>query len=484
MSGDPAGKPGKISFGFNKALPSMGTGTGSGSGGGGGGGGAKGVSIAFGGAGSSQRQEALSSSSSSSLARRTPVAFGVDDDEGDEEDANGREAPSRKAGPSSGRREQVDGQAKSKAPTRPLSGIAGAAPTSRAERQRQETALELDASVFDYDSVYDSMKAGERVVAEKREEEKRKRDPKYMDGYLASAEQRKLDRQRAEAKKIQRERDLEGDEYANTESFVTDAYKEQMEEMQTAEQKDKEREEEDRKKSRGVAGFYKDLLAEQDRAHQAAVSASLAAPPRDGKHQNEGEAGMEATEAAAQRTRVEEARQKGLNVRVNDDNEVVDERSLLSAGLNVLGGKRKATSASEDKQDDAHHQRHRTGRNATDRGERDGARDARALREAQRARHSRHMEEQMLALQREREEAEWQDEQERKRALMGRANVSGASSPSQQQRQSPQEQTSSRGGNERDRVAEARQRALERRKKRGEQERATAAAAAAASPAQ
>ena len=41
---------------------------------------------------------------------------------------------------------------------------------------------------------------------------------------------------------IQREREAEGDEFADKESFVTQAYKDQMEEIRKAEEEEKKRE--------------------------------------------------------------------------------------------------------------------------------------------------------------------------------------------------------------------------------------------------
>ena len=41
---------------------------------------------------------------------------------------------------------------------------------------------------------------------------------------------------------IQRERELEGDEFAGKEAFVTEAYKQQMEEVRKAEEEEKQRE--------------------------------------------------------------------------------------------------------------------------------------------------------------------------------------------------------------------------------------------------
>ena len=41
---------------------------------------------------------------------------------------------------------------------------------------------------------------------------------------------------------IQRERELEGDEFKDKESFVTQAYKDQMEELRRAEEEERKRE--------------------------------------------------------------------------------------------------------------------------------------------------------------------------------------------------------------------------------------------------
>jgi len=58
---------------------------------------------------------------------------------------------------------------------------------------------------------------------------------------LESAATRKLDYIRAEEKMIQREREAEGDEFADKEAFVTQAYKDQMAEVRRAEEEEKRR---------------------------------------------------------------------------------------------------------------------------------------------------------------------------------------------------------------------------------------------------
>lgn len=59
---------------------------------------------------------------------------------------------------------------------------------------------------------------------------------------IASAATRKLDQIRAQEKMLERERALEGDEFADKEKFVTQAYKDQMEAVRKAEEEEQKRE--------------------------------------------------------------------------------------------------------------------------------------------------------------------------------------------------------------------------------------------------
>jgi len=59
---------------------------------------------------------------------------------------------------------------------------------------------------------------------------------------IASAATRKLDQIRAQEKMLERERALEGDEFADKEKFVTQAYKDQMEAVRKAEEEEAKRE--------------------------------------------------------------------------------------------------------------------------------------------------------------------------------------------------------------------------------------------------
>ena len=65
--------------------------------------------------------------------------------------------------------------------------------------------------------------------------------PKYMENLLKAAAQRKREQERLQERKVQREREAEGLEFADKEAFVTSAYKKKMEEL--AEEEERERRE-------------------------------------------------------------------------------------------------------------------------------------------------------------------------------------------------------------------------------------------------
>lgn len=205
----------------------------------------------------------------------------------------------------------------------------------RNAKLQDEKASQLDTSVYDYDGVYETFTA-----------DKEKKDassngstvPKYMTNLLASAEVRKRDQLRAKEKALQKEREAEGDEFADKEKFVTGAYKKQQEEIRRMEEEEKQREEleeERRRKGAGMTAFHKDLLRKDDERQRAVEEATKAA-----QAQNAGAGGHIASkfddeEEVSEVKRAEELNKHGANVVVNDDGEIVDKRQLLVAGLNV-----------------------------------------------------------------------------------------------------------------------------------------------------
>lgn len=205
-------------------------------------------------------------------------------------------------------------------------------------RKHQEAAEELDPSVYDYDGVYDSLKPEKKVTPEDAE-----RRPKYMKSLLASAAVRKRDALIAEEKKIARERELEGEEFADKDKFVTEAYKKQQEENRRLEAEEKAREEAEAEKNKGggMTAFYKDLLERNDRQHAETVQAA-AERAKDGPKEGEAAAakGEEEERSRTDTDLAREMNQKGAGIAINEDGQVVDQRELLKGGLN-LGAVRK-----------------------------------------------------------------------------------------------------------------------------------------------
>jgi len=120
-------------------------------------------------------------------------------------------------------------------------------------------ALEEDPTIFQYDEIYDEMQ-------EKKEEKKQaptEKKPKYINQLLRSAELRKLETERRTERKIQKERENEGDEFKDKESFITPAYQAKLEErkQQEAEERLKDQMEAalDVTKQRDLGGFYRHM---------------------------------------------------------------------------------------------------------------------------------------------------------------------------------------------------------------------------------
>ncbi|PNP42406.1 hypothetical protein TGAMA5MH_05147 [Trichoderma gamsii] len=215
-------------------------------------------------------------------------------------------------------------------------------------RKNAEAATELDASVYEYDSIYDSMKPKKNVA---KEDEERK--PKYMKNLLRAADVRKRDQLIAEEKKIAREREAEGEEFADKEKFVTEAYKKQQEENRRLEEEERKREEEEAKKNEGtgMTTFYRKLLDKEQERHAETVRAAEEMAKRDpgekGDEKNEGDADADVDKEKEFAKAAQELNEKGASISVNEDGQVVDKRQLLKGGLNV-GAKKKVEAQREE----------------------------------------------------------------------------------------------------------------------------------------
>jgi coiled-coil domain-containing protein 55 len=200
---------------------------------------------------------------------------------------------------------------------------------SLTSKKHAETAEELDANIYDYDAVYDSLKPKKKTTQEDIE-----RKPKYMTNLLAAAAVRKRDATIAEEKKLTREREAEGDEYADKEKFVTSAYKKQQEENRRLEEEERLREEQEAKKNKGagMTNFYKNMLERGEQKHAEVVKAveeRIKAGPKEEEEEEE----KQMTDADIAREINEKA--NGA-IAINDEGQVVDKRQLLKGGLNIV----------------------------------------------------------------------------------------------------------------------------------------------------
>ena len=130
---------------------------------------------------------------------------------------------------------------------------------------------------------------------------------------------------------LAKERELEGDEFADKEKFVTGAYKRQQEEMRRLEEEEvvREREAEERKRREGggMKALYKNLLERNEVKHKEVMKAVEEGRGKEDK------VGGEEKEAKKGKSEAELAKEKGAVI--NEEGQVVDKRQLLSAGLNA-----------------------------------------------------------------------------------------------------------------------------------------------------
>jgi coiled-coil domain-containing protein 55 len=285
--------------------------------------------------------------------KRKPI-FDEDDDS-DGEDTQGAEAQVEKIGEIGGLDTlptKTSGLNVSKK-SNPLSGpktgpgnskkapisVYGDLSTSFTSKKHAETAEELDASIYDYDAVYDSLKPQKKITTEDKE-----RKPKYMTNLLAAAAVRKRDATIAEEKKLAREREAEGEEFADKEKFVTSAYKKQQEENRRLEEEERLKEESEQKKNKGagMTNFFKNVLEKGEQRHAEIVKAA----------EDMAKAGPKTEEDEGERMKSEAELAKEINekkagaIAVNDEGQVVDKRQLLKGGLNVLPKPKAASTAS------------------------------------------------------------------------------------------------------------------------------------------
>ncbi|KAI1188731.1 coiled-coil domain-containing protein 55-domain containing protein [Nemania serpens] len=379
------------------------------------------------------------SSSKPAPPKRKPILGGNDDDSDDDEreqvigpqaaKISGFDADSSSSGRPGGPKDKKHasktksgppGHAPAGKPKKPDISLYGDLSSALESQRHREAAEAVDPSIYDYDAVYDSLKPEKAVSQEDKE-----RKPKYMRSLLASAAVRKRDALIAEEKKIAREREAEGDEYAGTEKFVTEAYKKQQAENRRIEEEERAREEEEARKNKGggMTAFYKDLLERGDRQHaevlKAAEERARSGPkPGDGDEAREGEEKEEKEKEKTDADIAREINEKGGTIAINEDGQVVDKRELLKGGLN-LSARKKPEQARRD-----------TGRGPDHREERDQARGfvGSGGKQAMRERQTRMLEAQLEQTLKRSLEQEQEEQQKVERAAKSRKTEKDISS--------------------------------------------------------
>ncbi|KAK4503225.1 hypothetical protein PRZ48_006653 [Zasmidium cellare] len=265
-----------------------------------------------------------------------------DDDDGDEDEV-------QDSGPPETAVEEISTFG-GNGPSKPKPGLSGAPkpkvvqkksePESRqdlsaasASKAQVKAAEAMDESIFDYDSFLDAKNTVTEAKKAAAKQDAIDRKPKYINNLLDAAARRKQDQQVAKEKLLQKEREAEGDEFADKEKFVTGAYKQQQEENRRLEEEERKKAEEEEERKRktggGMQGFYRSMMEQTEQQHQEAMKAATLAEKQglksaDGQPRQKTDAELAA-----------ELKAKGVNVHLNEEGQITDKRELLSAGLNV-----------------------------------------------------------------------------------------------------------------------------------------------------
>eukprot|EP01132_Coremiostelium_polycephalum_P009304 gene9304-11405_t len=130
--------------------------------------------------------------------------------------------------------------------------------------KQYEDALLEDPTAFEYDSVFDQMKKQQQqksksgLMSSNNGDNKPK--SKYIGKLLAESEKKKKDFERLKERQIQKEREAEGDQFKDKETFVTQAYKDKLaKEKAEREKEEKQDQEDDVTKKKDLSTFHRNL---------------------------------------------------------------------------------------------------------------------------------------------------------------------------------------------------------------------------------
>ncbi|XP_017888976.1 nuclear speckle splicing regulatory protein 1 isoform X2 [Ceratina calcarata] len=123
-----------------------------------------------------------------------------------------------------------------------------------------QKALKEDPTIFQYDEVYEDIEKKKDQSKGVRDEKKK---PKYIQNLLKAAERRKKEQEYRIERMVQKEREAEGEMYADKESFVTSAYRAKLEEFKKLEEEENNMDRleaiGDVRKQQDMSGFYRHL---------------------------------------------------------------------------------------------------------------------------------------------------------------------------------------------------------------------------------
>lgn len=123
-----------------------------------------------------------------------------------------------------------------------------------------QKALDEDPTIYQYDEVYDDMERGKGQLDGASKQEKKS---KYIQKLLKTSERRKKEQEYRIERMVQKEREAEGEMYADKESFVTSAYRTKLEEFKKMEEEEAKMNRletiGDVTKQQDLGGFYRHL---------------------------------------------------------------------------------------------------------------------------------------------------------------------------------------------------------------------------------
>nr|XP_049598846.1 nuclear speckle splicing regulatory protein 1 isoform X3 [Syngnathus scovelli] len=135
--------------------------------------------------------------------------------------------------------------------------------TMRQTQLEMKKALEEDSTVYDYDAVYDDIQK-QRLETSKKVLSGPAKKPKYIHQLMKAVDSRKKEQERRDERKIQKEREAEGNQFADKDAYVTTAYKRKLQEQKEEEERAKHEAAIeaalDVRKQNDLSGFYRHLL--------------------------------------------------------------------------------------------------------------------------------------------------------------------------------------------------------------------------------